>query len=345
MSTNLNIKKISYFNEKEIQQNQKIPLIFQNIFSVFPELASINPYLYAESIKNVLVNLTEIDITTLQRKKFNIKAQEGIHTIKINKNPVKRHSISYLNTKHFSKNFIKKIPIPQLIRDANYYSLNIWYGQKGYITPIHFDSADGLLFQITGKKKGRLIPPSQTKCIYRHNYLTGGPINFSMVSSLSETFLDLKTYPLVKNTTPIEFTLNPGEALYIPAGWWHELSYLEESISTNYWYGINRNKGPSWLMLNILACSYPTGEKNIYPFTYNAVLEKFIAALQEGHVEVAQLLLGVYIESILAEKAGETGSFLGNKELENLDISTKELRLLSKINDYISHEISVEELL
>lgn len=315
------IKKVLNFNEEEVIKNKNSPLIFQNNLINLEKLACIDDNFSQNFIKDTSIKLTEIDLNTLQRKKFDIKIYEAINKVKTYNSSDKKYSISNLNSKFFSEKLISQIPVPELVKSANYFTINMWFGQKGYMTPIHFDAADGLLFQIKGKKKVRLISPSQAEYIYRHNHITGGPLNFSQVPSLSVP-LNLVHYPLLKHIISTEFILNPGEILYIPSGWWHELWYLDECVSLNYWYGIDFNKGLSWLMLNILACStymYSATEQDIYP---NLVLDKFVSAIKYKNFEVAKLLMGIYIESIIIESTSDPSllSFIKNNILRNISI-------------------------
>ncbi len=56
-------------------------------------------------------------------------------------------------------------------------------------------------------------------------------------------------FPLFNKATPIEFTLYPGDCLYIPPKWWHWVkSFGERCISINFWFsnlkGVDVGKEP-----------------------------------------------------------------------------------------------------
>jgi len=63
----------------------------------------------------------------------------------------------------------------------------------------------------------------------------------SMVMSpvdISKPALD--RYPLFKKTSYLNCTIGPGEMLYLPSFWWHEVKSspdkLHRNIAVNYWY-------------------------------------------------------------------------------------------------------------
>lgn len=99
----------------------------------------------------------------------------------------------------------------------------LWLGPAGTFTPLHYDLTNNLLIQIYGRKKVKLIPALQMPKMYNNCWV------FSEVQDIkAENFQD---YPLLKDVTPVECILEPGEALFIPIGWWHCVESLDVSIS------------------------------------------------------------------------------------------------------------------
>ncbi|KAK7061724.1 cupin-like domain-containing protein [Favolaschia claudopus] len=50
---------------------------------------------------------------------------------------------------------------------------------------------------------------------------------------------------------PIQITVEAGESLYLPAGWWHHVRQTDNTIALNWWYDMEM-RGMSWTMLSFL---------------------------------------------------------------------------------------------
>ena len=46
----------------------------------------------------------------------------------------------------------------------------------------------------------------------------------------------MKQFPNFKNVNPIEGIISPGDVLFIPSGWWHDVRSLDLAISINFWW-------------------------------------------------------------------------------------------------------------
>ena len=46
---------------------------------------------------------------------------------------------------------------------------------------------------------------------------------------------DFERYPLARQATMIEVIVQPGDMLYVPAGWYHQVRALTFSLSSNRW--------------------------------------------------------------------------------------------------------------
>ena len=79
---------------------------------------------------------------------------------------------------------------------------NVWIGMKGCTTPAHVDPYDNLFCQVVGVKLIRLFDPN--------SYDPGIP-----------TYVHL---------------LMPGESIFIPKGWWHQLESNSFNISISHWF-------------------------------------------------------------------------------------------------------------
>lgn len=100
-----------------------------------------------------------------------------------------------------------------------------WFGPKGTFTPIHHDLTNNMLVQIMGRKKVTLIPAWQVPWLYNDK---------GVFSAADFPDFDDRRHALMKNITPIEVLVGPGDALFIPIGWWHCVDALDVSISISF---------------------------------------------------------------------------------------------------------------
>ncbi len=103
----------------------------------------------------------------------------------------------------------------------------IFLGGRGSSFPfLHYDALfmHTQITQVYGSKEFFMYPPDQTACMYPY------PNNpkFSQVNFLDP---DHEKFPLFKDAKPIVFTLEEGETLLFPSGWWHTTKIHEPCIS------------------------------------------------------------------------------------------------------------------
>lgn len=93
----------------------------------------------------------------------------------------------------------------------------IFFGGDGSVFPIlHFDALylHTHITQICGSKEFFLFPPEQSPCMYPR------PEN-SKFSSVNVVSPDYGLHPRFRQARPWHATLDPGETIFFPAGWWH----------------------------------------------------------------------------------------------------------------------------
>lgn len=105
-----------------------------------------------------------------------------------------------------------------------------WLGPAGTVTPLHCDYDDNIFAQVWGTKRIFLSPPHHDEFLYPREanaILFGSPFDPEAP--------DFDQFPLARGATMIECIMNPGEMLYVPAGWYHQVRSLTFSLSSNRW--------------------------------------------------------------------------------------------------------------
>jgi len=105
-----------------------------------------------------------------------------------------------------------------------------WIGPAGTVTPLHCDYDDNIFAQIWGTKRIFLSPPHHDEFLYPREanaILFGSPFDPEAP--------DFDQFPLARQATMIEVIVHPGDMLYVPAGWYHQVRALTFSLSSNRW--------------------------------------------------------------------------------------------------------------
>ncbi|MEM7725674.1 MAG: cupin-like domain-containing protein [Cyanobacteria bacterium P01_A01_bin.45] len=123
--------------------------------------------------------------------------------------------------------------------------LNLWCGNGGHTTCLHSDAFDGILTQLSGSKKVLLFPPNQLPNIYPFTLLNHLKYGLKIRSSYSQVYPqspDLEAFPKFSEAlnNSYEVTLQEGDVLFIPVGWWHEVTALGDGvvISVNQFWNL-----------------------------------------------------------------------------------------------------------
>ncbi len=105
-----------------------------------------------------------------------------------------------------------------------------WLGPVGTMTPLHCDFDDNIFAQIWGRKRIFLAPPHHDEYVYASE---ANPVLFG--SPFDPEAPDFDAYPLARQAATVSCVVEPGDMLYVPAGWFHQVRALEFSLSSNRW--------------------------------------------------------------------------------------------------------------
>jgi lysine-specific demethylase 8 len=113
-----------------------------------------------------------------------------------------------------------------------------WFGTQGTFSTLHYDPSNNLFAQVMGRKQFYLYAPGDGPRLYArdHELCTSG-LCLGTFSPVEVEHPDLERHPDFTRAKRYQVTLEPGDVLYIPAGWWHYVKGMEVGISiSNWWY-------------------------------------------------------------------------------------------------------------
>ena len=116
---------------------------------------------------------------------------------------------------------------PYMKRSRRSGCVALWFGPAQTVTPLHHDTCNIMFAQLRGKKSFILVPPSNQDLFE------------SSVNMYVDRDLDQDPVP-----EQIKVTVNQGEALFIPIGWWHQVRSTEISVSVGMTHFEQVNRYP-----------------------------------------------------------------------------------------------------
>jgi hypothetical protein len=111
----------------------------------------------------------------------------------------------------------------------NTLALLVWIGSRTR-SGLHYDYIDNFFAQIHGTKLAILAAPEEAPNLHTYD-------DAHTKSRVAPQHPDLHAHPRLQRATLLEATLEPGDVLYIPKGWWHYLASSDRSISLSCWHG------------------------------------------------------------------------------------------------------------
>ncbi|KAI0860899.1 Clavaminate synthase-like protein [Xylaria cubensis] len=153
---------------------------------------------------------------------------------------------------------VEDLPVPELVRRAgkgDIYSSSIWLGLQPTYTPLHRDPNPNVFCQLAGSKAVRLLRPRAGLSVFQDVRRRLGILGSSSRLRGSDMMDGPEREELHRavwvdddsdsdNAPPEreiwQAVLDPGDALFIPQGWWHSVSSVgreaELNASANWWF-------------------------------------------------------------------------------------------------------------
>jgi hypothetical protein len=81
---------------------------------------------------------------------------------------------------------------------------------------------------VAGRKVIKLVPAIQAEAMYNHIHV------FSALGDIEHPAFDMERFPDFAQARVLDVTLLPGDALFLPIGWWHQVRSLDFSVTLTY---------------------------------------------------------------------------------------------------------------
>ncbi|MGJ7495974.1 cupin-like domain-containing protein [Variovorax sp. RT4R15] len=102
---------------------------------------------------------------------------------------------------------------------------SFWFGPAGTVTPLHHDTLMLFHTQVVGRKRWRFVSPLEWSRVYNLR---------NVFSDVDLERPDPARFPAFADATVLEVVVEPGETMFLPLGWWHQVASLDVSLSFSY---------------------------------------------------------------------------------------------------------------
>ena len=243
--TELNkIERINNPTPEEFQRSSlslRKPVIITGAMSGWKALSSWNPDYLSKTVGN-----TQVDVYVSQNGRFGSDLKKGLNYLitpmkfsdfmsAILENNKSISNYYYIQTQPITTIFpelVQDIETPNYVDKKFVLAMNLWLGTHGNISLLHHDLSNNILAQVSGRKRILLFEPKQTSFLYPFPAHSKTP-HLSQIN-IDET--DIDKFPKFSKAKYIECVLEPGEMLFIPVYWWHQVySFDKLNIAVNFW--------------------------------------------------------------------------------------------------------------
>jgi hypothetical protein len=142
----------------------------------------------------------------------------------------------YITAYHSARNQQALAPLSEdmgfldkfLTRESAFPNGMPWFGPAGTLTALHHDLTNNFIAQIVGRKRLVIIPASEVGRLYNYRHV------FSEIPDLELPDLDLGRYSRLIGAKAYKIVLEPGDILFMPIAWWHQVRALDFSVTVTY---------------------------------------------------------------------------------------------------------------
>ena len=229
------VDSISRKDFRERYFEPKIPVVIKNLSKDWPAYQKWNwEYLKkaAGDVKVGIYNNVKSDAHTPVNKADDYSSF-GNYLDMISKGPAEWRIFLFNVFKHapelkndftwpdeFMSGFVKAVPM-------------LFAGGEGSITHMHFDMdlSHILHTQFAGKKRVLLFPYEEQYHLYRKPFEVLSLVDFSNYYDPKKSKVDYHKFPALHNAHGYDFILEHGDTLFMPAGYWHHMEYIDSGFA------------------------------------------------------------------------------------------------------------------
>ncbi|KAI1434048.1 Clavaminate synthase-like protein [Xylaria sp. CBS 124048] len=183
--------------------------------------------------------------------RFIIRAQQFNGTDRDHRSrPIRQLYVAQHDIRSLPPAMAEDLPEPGIVTGVgrgDVYSSSIWLGLQPTYTSLHRDPNPNLFCQLVGRKVVRLLPPSVGLSVYqqvRRSLGEAGNPRFRgpemMVGPERDALRRAVWADDEAEGEILQAELEPGDALFIPMGWWHSVASVGDeadlNASANWWF-------------------------------------------------------------------------------------------------------------
>lgn len=146
---------------------------------------------------------------------------------------------AYMGNNILPAQLLQQIQYPPYFDTSLFIPPRIWIGPKGTLTPLHRDDTDNLFAQVWGQKKFTLAAPHHREALGTWSTAPKGGLDGC---DFNPDAPDYERFPEAREVTFLRVTLEAGDLLFLPEGWFHQVESVSTSLSVNFWI----NSGRGW---------------------------------------------------------------------------------------------------
>jgi hypothetical protein len=286
-----NIDVVDHIDEREFEQNYLIPqkpLIIKGLSQHYPAGKKWSTEYLKSLCGNVTVDVFDNNAGDHSASAFttpDLKMRFGDYIDTIIKDEPSSLRVFLFNMFKCKPQLRKDFPCPDMFKGILGKMGYMFFGSKNIKVRVHqdMDMSNVLLTQFYGRKRVVLVAPEYSTLMYR--------LPFNTHSLIDIDNIDHHKYPGLHFVEASECILEPGDALFMPSGYWHYITYLDGGFAVSY-RKMARSLKMKWRGFLSLAVYMPFDKLMCYVFGKKWLHEKEQLAEQRANKIIAKIVQG-----------------------------------------------------